>query len=379
MKKHLSILIPAALGFCSVMANDGVYFTSGNQLVPIQETDISIRKEVLTIGLQDDNFASITVDYEFFNPGSTPKQLLMGFEADPSYNDDYQFHPDGKHPHIHDFTVEMNGERLQYKNAVCQQGTPDGILPLDMDKYQVSDMAVTVQPKDNDTLFIPFSYVYYFEATFRPGLNKIRHTYKYRQSTSIGCCFEIDYKLTPAIRWANGQIDDFTLVIRADHTAKHFIVEDDYFSSSPWMLTEGMGKQRTTTHYDTTYREFSLRNGAFVWHTNNFRPTFELEINSADLLYNFNDEASFGSSYDRTSIFALSYNQNENGRFTIPPYDEKLIKRIAHNLPFAHRGHVFQDPVLRAYFQKLWWYMPDKNYKDSQDDFTECDKEFLKF
>ena len=46
-------------------ANDAAYFTSGNQLIPVKETDISIRKEILTIGLQDDGKADVTVYYEF--------------------------------------------------------------------------------------------------------------------------------------------------------------------------------------------------------------------------------------------------------------------------------------------------------------------------
>ena len=112
------------MGIMGVKANAGVYYTAGNQLVPLAETDISIKKEILTISLQDDGFAHVDVYYEFFNSGKAAKNVLMGFDAAPSYNDDYTFHNDGKHPHIHDFTVEMNGIRLGYKNAVCERNTP---------------------------------------------------------------------------------------------------------------------------------------------------------------------------------------------------------------------------------------------------------------
>lgn len=30
--------------FVSVAANDGTYYTKGNQLIPLQETDISVKK-----------------------------------------------------------------------------------------------------------------------------------------------------------------------------------------------------------------------------------------------------------------------------------------------------------------------------------------------
>ena len=68
---------------------------TGNQLVPIQETDISVAKEVLTISLCDDGYALIDVQYEFMNKGRA-KTVEMGFEASPPYNsDDAEIHKDG--------------------------------------------------------------------------------------------------------------------------------------------------------------------------------------------------------------------------------------------------------------------------------------------
>ena len=379
MKKFITAIHLCLMACAAATANDGIYYTAGNQLIPIEETDITIRKEVLTISLGDDGFAHVDVQYELYNPGMTEKRVLMGFEADPSYNDDYKLYPDGKHPHIHDFTVEMNGQPLTYQNAVCQHDLPEGVKPIDMSKYELSEMATTVHPKDNDTLYVPFSYVYYFDASFQPGLNRIHHTYRYKQSLSVGIAFEVTYKLSPALRWANRQIDDFTLVIRADGTAKHFVIDEKNFAAAPWMLTEGMGKQRLTSHYDTVLREFTLRNGAYVWHALDFRPTEELNITSADRLYTFNPEAAFGSFYDRTSSFSLMYSQKDDGTYMNDPQDAALRARIAHNLPYAHRGHVFDDPVLYTYFDKLWWYMPDAHYVDSQSDFTACDRQYLEY
>ena len=50
-------------------ANDGVYYVSGNQIVPLQETDVAVTKEVLTITIGDDEFARVDVQYEFTNRG----------------------------------------------------------------------------------------------------------------------------------------------------------------------------------------------------------------------------------------------------------------------------------------------------------------------
>lgn len=52
MRKYL-------LFFCAILlsslgrANDGVFYTSGNQLIPITETEISVKKEILSITRED--------------------------------------------------------------------------------------------------------------------------------------------------------------------------------------------------------------------------------------------------------------------------------------------------------------------------------------
>ena len=44
-------------------ANDGVYYVSGAQIIPLQETDVAVTKEVLTISITDDEFARVDVQY----------------------------------------------------------------------------------------------------------------------------------------------------------------------------------------------------------------------------------------------------------------------------------------------------------------------------
>ena len=58
---------------CTLLANDGVYFASGNFLVPVKETDITVQKEVLEITLGKDSFAYVTVDYTFYNNSNEKK------------------------------------------------------------------------------------------------------------------------------------------------------------------------------------------------------------------------------------------------------------------------------------------------------------------
>ena len=80
MKTKIILGIFLLLALC-VRANDGSYFISGNQLVPIgSNNDVRIDKEVLTIRLGNDGFAYVDVDYTFFNLKEA-QTVRMGFEA----------------------------------------------------------------------------------------------------------------------------------------------------------------------------------------------------------------------------------------------------------------------------------------------------------
>lgn len=366
-------------------ANDGTYYTKGNQLVPLMETDISVQKEELTISLMDNGYARVDVYYEFWNPRNETKRLLMGFEADPSYNDDYKFHPDGVHPNIHNFTVEMNGRTISYQNAPCLAGVVP-INPIDTNKhYYIFDnnelYEIGSGPEYEDYSGVDkglsFAYVYYFYADFQPGLNRIHHTYTYRMSVVVGIPYVLDYKLTPATRWANKQIDDFTLVIRVDSTAKHFFLSEEPFPGAEFTVLEGAGKVRHSKDYHTPVFECSLRNGAIALHLNNFKPQSELNMRAVGV-YDCHDYENnvfhFGATYDRTLDISLWYDDSVD---KIEPSDKAFRQRVARNLPFAHRGHVFRDAELRRFFESQWWYMPDPNYKDDTSDFTEVDWTFV--
>ena len=111
-RQFLFICVLMVWSLLTASANDGVYFTSGNFLVPTQETDISVSKEILTITIGKDSYARVDVYYEFTNSGA-PKTVTMAFEADAPYNSGEQLDLNGAHPFIHDFTVNMNGNTLR--------------------------------------------------------------------------------------------------------------------------------------------------------------------------------------------------------------------------------------------------------------------------
>ncbi len=284
-------IIACALVACATLtasANDGVYFTSGNFLVPTQETDISVDKEILTITIGKDQYARVDVYYELTNHGST-KTVTMAFEAAAPYNAGAALNLKGTHPYIHDFTVNMNGGRLDYDNAVVaaryRDGKPDpSFTPLDLGKWRDATNAPdTVDlPADNvlynaslDSL-VNYAYAYFFKATFQPGRNIVHHTYRYRMSYNVGQRFTIPYWLTPATRWANHQIDDFTLRITADEPTA-FCLADSVFAGASF-IPEGRSRSyNLTDDYGQRMLFAEVGSGDTVtWHGDYFRPTADM-------------------------------------------------------------------------------------------------------
>lgn len=333
----------------SSFANDGVVYSCGNQLIPLQETDIAVQKEILEITLTDNNIAKVDVMYTFYNNGEG-KTVLMGFESQPLRWDHVEYQPTGIDLHIKDFTVEMNGERLNVKNGVMHGADFNA----------------------NDEIKVDYTYVYSFQASFKKGANIVHHTYSYDTSLGAGCAFSLEYKLTPAIRWANKQIDDFTLIIEAPNTAKHFLI-NDIFADAPFTIYNGIGKIRKNKTYEkNNVDEVIIRNGSVKWHKENFIPSGEMCIRSAESLYDY-ESYKLGDTYDRGEGYFLNIYS-----FHSSLTDSALEKRILRNLPYAHRGHIFKDKNLKKFFESQWWYMPDPSYDDSTKDFTKYEWKYIK-
>lgn len=365
-------------------ANDGVYYVSGNQIVPLQEADIAVTKEVLTITIGDDEFARVDVQYEFTNRGKA-KTIDVGFEATAPYEpgSESNFSKAGQHPDIFDFTVEMNGTKLPIRNYVMRESeeeNPADFTPLDLNVWQgptANDEWTSLTNKNTDETIL-FSYAYCFRAAFKEGKNTVHHTYRYRISNGVYQTFNVPYWLMPAMRWANHQIDDFTLRIKVEKTAKQFCIDgDEMWKASQWRVTEGAGKVHTLkseTGSEYYYYEFSLRNGTVEWHSANFRPISNFNIFSAESVLFYQNDFKIGRFYDRSTTW-LSPGDPENQ--SKGSTDGIANKRILRNLPYASRGYVFKDAQLKAYFTKLWWYMPDPSWQQDTSDFTESERKLV--
>lgn len=60
MTRHIFTII-LILTIYSSFANDGAFFAKGNQLIPINETQISVKKKILTLKKIGNQFIEVTV------------------------------------------------------------------------------------------------------------------------------------------------------------------------------------------------------------------------------------------------------------------------------------------------------------------------------
>jgi hypothetical protein len=359
MKKLILLLIICVNTGINLFANDGGYYVSGNQIIPMVETDISVKKEVLTIkrSSKNSNQAEVTVYYEFFNPGDA-KTMTVGFEAN-SPSGDAQIEPEnGEQPYIHRFTVEMNEQYLPYKVAIVN----DSLYYNNGEFKTLSQNQIKEDVEENGES-ASFRYVYHFDANFKKGLNTIKHTYTCDFSTYVMANYEFSYILTAATRWGNKQIDDFTLIINMGDDQLLNIPPNFFDIASDWNIV-GVGKGIDIQNpyyfeaddYDIakTLAQFYLQKGYLVYQKRNFRPEGELYFSSPRSFFEFNE---------------FDYKKNKtvprdivNGDYVVSAQND-ISKKILRNIPFAERGYVFTNTELQNYFNNQVWYLPNSEYK----------------
>ena len=338
--------------FTEGYTNDGAFYMAGNQLVPINETDISVKKEILYIK-KTQEFAEVSVYYEFFNP-KDEKEIIVGFEAGIPLGDAGFSPVNGHHPYMFDFTVSLNGNFLPYQIAFVKNST-----------YTKNHKIQNIDPKslDNDVIGdeLDFQYVYHFKAKFKKGKNIVKHTYRYKLSRGVCYYYDFNYVLTAANRWANKQIDDFTLILDMGDFQTASIRKTFFKNTNEWTFN-GIGK--TTENPD--YTNFYIQQGILVFEKKNFVPKGELSVE---------EESSYCREAGGNQKFIFSLGKNrELGDPTEKTPEEK---RIIRNLPFARRGYIFKDKTLQDVFKTEDWYQPNPSYVPEIEALTEEEKQLI--
>ena len=362
----LGILLSSAVS----MANDGAYTMDGNHIVPTTESDISIKKEILSIKRVGDDILDVTVEYTLLNPKDA-KSITVGFEAAAPNGGGIDGRPiNGGHPYMKQFSVELNGENIPYKVATVttDKYIKDGkIISNDV-------TAIVKNAKEIDLDFLGIGFVYYFNALFKKGENHLIHHYRYEHSMSVESIYEFNYILSTASRWRGNQIDDFTLHIDMGEY-QEFTIDRTFFDSFNEWTHDGEAR-------DITYNRIEKENikGAkfytihkpISFHKKDFKITGDLILGSY-----VSTEISFEDRKFNYRKDNLAYLSEKVRSFTKVPRGS-LSHKILRNHPYAKRGYVFKNQAIQRYYDKMVWYIPNPSYKASRDDLIKEDIEWLR-
>lgn len=378
----LLLLCPAVV----VVANDGSFTVSGNQLIPIVETDVRVQKEILSLD-RVGNQIKVSVYYEFFNPAE-PKDLLVGFEASGPYMFDVEnaMKVFPEHPNMRGFTVVMNGSPLSWHVAhINSFGHFDDNYQWVEDPYykngsfrEMTDRQCKDALKNSDPLDYPFQFVYYFTAHFNTGLNIVQHTYFYDPYGSQGMGWQFSYVLTAACRWANRQIDDFTLHVNLGDRSS-FCIEPSFYSSCSEWTFDGAGKVEpgfsAEAYFLGSHDLFHVREGGITFHKTEFRPKGELHAFKPIFFLYWG--GSLSNDYIKDFINECYYDLEKPSDLLDPITLEN--RQLLRNLPFAYRGYVFKTASLQRFFEATPWYVPDPSYVATMDSLNPNERAWVLF
>jgi hypothetical protein len=373
--KHIALILPSVLLHATLsLANDGTFRVNGNQLIPMYETDISVQKEILTIRRISPTTAQITVYYEFFNP-KQEKTVEVGFEAFSPAGDVDHSPDEGGQRFISHFTVNLNGVIVPWKVVIVK----------DSSYYRngkFKTLTAAQAAKEGDEESADFFYVYHFRSLFHAGVNMLKHTYVVDLSSSVIETYSLDYVLTAAKRWANRQIDDFTLQIEMGDYQDLSIQANFFQHASEWTMT-GLGRSLdrpgSADTRESPVSEFFVHKGILVFKKMNFRPAGELSLSAPSSYYYYSKSL---DKHEGDGPFKFDYRLDElpfsvDADFNPGNAEGELSKKIVRNLPFARRGYIFKSPEIQAYYAKQPWYMPDPAYVPVQGALTKKEQEDL--
>ena len=402
MKRILTLFFISTYGMLN--ANDGAFYMNGNQLIPVNETQVELRKEILTIKRVGSNIL-IDVDYTFYNPGKS-KTVLMGFEAPmPRGGADFiydNWEMTRNHPFLKKFVVEINGVRIPYKSDIVNKkafntiGSLAGFPQEEIDllnarKYDsnrvMNGYRTTLLKGDTQLHYREFLYTYvyvnYFDAEFHPGINKVHHTYLFPVSGTIDRPLSFEYILTAANRWANGQIDDFTLVIDMGGFSKFYLPQTFFKGKELWNDVATMtivDSTKTTEWWEEYMNDYMLvigdgSNKPLVYKQLNFKPKGELWMsNYRDVEQEMYWYEYYNDLMSDTAVFDIAVHEI-SGSFHYYYKDFSFAKdeftlQVLRNYPFALRGYPFKNRKLRKYYESLDWYKANEECSFTTKDLT---------
>lgn len=361
MKNKLILLLSVLINL-TLSANDGVFYASGNSLIPLQETSVSLKKELLVFKLKNFDQLLVEVNFEFYNP-EKEKKLLIGFVSPPASGDISEL--EEKHPQIENFTVLVNGNKLTYKAK-----------RFDETSFK-TDMGLNAK-----------DFIYFFEVNFKSGLNKVKHTYSYKASSSVEAYREFEYQITTGKRWANQKIDDFELQIHLDNGI--FFVPESFSKSKTkinWKINgSGTFKEGTEKpffdHGAIPYKYVHLNYGYIYFKELNFAPDYDIyfgENSWHSYTYKWCNNADHCSKSEllqkMAPYFKLKPESYSEYGIDLSSLELKLLK----NYFYAVRGLKFTTPAISNFFASFFWYTPLEGLKAADIKLSKEEQDFVSY
>jgi len=340
----LTVLLTATVA--GLIANDGAYLSSGGVFYPMKETRISLAKEFLSFTVRDKK-AQVDVLFEFMNPEASERTLMVGFQA-PSAAGDVQDEVSSA-SQIRDFRVLHEGKLLPYamKVADCED------CPL-------------LDPSDRFfTQFDAGVFVYLFELTFKPGVNRVQHSYEFPASEDVATYERYSYILRTGSKWAGTSIGEFTLLVDMGPN-RHFYVCDVFGKEAAWSIL-GTGKlsAEVFAHFrpdSAPYKMVRTLSGRLLVTARDLKPDSDIEFGAfSQRLFNGNvqEDKSAMNPKLRSALYDLTPRHGNHQFDSFSPDELRLLR----NMIYALHGYSFADKKLLDYFSRFDWYIPDPNLR----------------
>ena len=364
-------------------SNDWEFSSRGENIIPIETSQVSIKKEQIKMKIVNDGM-DVKVKFIFDSPVSEEK--IIGFiTPEGGFDDDENYQWDGE-MHFKNFTTVVNGKTVKSNVEKMKDFYKKNLLSKEeMQKYNVEKY------KD--------SYIYYFKANFVKGENTVEHSYNYSGSYGVGY-IDFQYVWTTISKWKNKKVDDFELIIepgtsfvslpytfwKNEKKVNWEIVGEGKIDTAVQTITDSNTKEKKVLK--RVYAR--LKSGYIRYKTKDFAPDNEFLIEEIKNIANYYPFEKTEKGYiflDESSDYNFwlccyvtePYSKEKYGTYENYKEELKLSKNkeeqlkelsdkeleILRNYPFALSGYDFSRKDLKDYFSQFIWYYPiGKNVKE---------------
>ena len=331
MKRSILLLFLASV-FVLCKANDGVFYASGNTLIPVVETQVELKREFLKLK-RDGEYMVVDVDFTFFNPGEA-KEVIVGFVTPPAGGDISD--DEAEHPQVSGFSVKVNGESLEYK-----------ITRMEDTGFQLPDQVA----RGDD-------FVYYFDVKFEKGETRIQHRYRYRGGSSVELLSDFDYRITTGKMWANGEIGEFNLEIDMGDGAYYSIPAqfmEETEEALPWEPLGGsIISKPMKSFFESTVCMVKQYGKGVSLKLEHFKPDYDIfvaEYQPFNEVYLWTENREENPFIDEPYFLVPGYGSESE----LHELDKETIALIR-NYFFAKYGYAFKSKKYQQVFEKFIWY-----------------------